>query len=172
MLEEQNGHAADAHDTSIDGQKSPYDHEMSSHDHNNHDASSRLTPLKFFAILALAANYVGSNINSYFIGLVLLFMKADLKLNSTESSWIPVASSLTFACTAPCVGYLQDIFGRRNTLILGGLAGILGNGLMAGAHSFVTALIGSTFTGLANSLGELTAIAAYGQPPRSHRLLT
>ena len=116
---------------------------------------------QLLVLLCNAKNGAGSNITGYFIGTVLLYMEAELKLNTTESSWIPVANSLTFACTAPCVGYLQDIFGRRNTLILGCLAGILGNGLLAGANSFAMAIVGSTFTGLANSLGELTAIAAY-----------
>ena len=104
---------------------------------------------------------LGSNITSYFLGTALLYIAADLSLDAAEQSWLPVANSLTFACTAPCVGYLQDIFGRRNVLILGCLAGILGNSLLAGANNFAVAIVGSTFTGLGNSLGELTAIAAY-----------
>ena len=87
-------------------------------------------------------------------------MAKDLHVG-IERSWIPIASSLAFACVAPCAGYLQDLLGRRGSLAFGMLAACVGMILLATSQSFVQSVAGSTIAGVASAIQELTAIAAY-----------
>ena len=144
------------------------------------DASIRMSTSVFLAVFALSATYVGkihtrptstltlclatdgqlgSNLSGYFIGVVIDFLVPELKIGN-NSSWLLMIGNLAFACVAPCAGYLQDIFGRRNALIIGSVGNILGNVLTGAANSFAMVVVGLTITGIGGAIGELTATAA------------
>jgi MFS family permease len=78
-----------------------------------------------------------------------------------KSSWLPVANTLAIASIAPFVGYLQDIFGRRNMSLLGGVAIMVGIVLIGTAHGFGQAVTGMSVAGAGGAVGELTALAGY-----------
>lgn len=77
-----------------------------------------------------------------------------------EKSWLLLVTNLAFACIAPCAGYLQDIFGRRNALIIGSVGNILGSVLTVAANGFALAIVGLPVSGVGGAIGELTATAA------------
>ena len=76
-----------------------------------------------------------------------------------RASWIPVAYALVFSALSPFCGYLQDIMGRRNITLFGGVIVIVGNIIMATTHSFAQAIAGMAITGAGAAIGELTALA-------------
>ena len=87
------------------------------------------------------------------------YIVEDLKIGKNES-WLFVINNLAFACVAPCAGYLQDIFGRRNALIIGSLGNILGGVLAGAANGFGLLIFAQTVAGIGGAIGELTATAA------------
>jgi MFS family permease len=60
---------------------------------------------------------------------------------------------------APFCGYLQDLFGRRNETLLGGLFLIVGTIVLATAKSFGAGVVGMALSGAGAAVGELTALA-------------
>lgn len=74
-------------------------------------------------------------------------------------SWLPVCNTLAIAAVCPFVGYISDLFGRRNITIAGCLSIIVGIILVATAHSFAPAIVGMTLAGVGAGICELTAIA-------------
>lgn len=70
-----------------------------------------------------------------------------------------MAYALVFSAISPFCGYLQDIMGRRNITLLGGVVVIVGNIIMATTHSFAQAIAGMAITGAGAAVGELTALA-------------
>ncbi len=86
-------------------------------------------------------------------------MVADLNIGTNES-WLLIVNNLAFACVAPCAGYLQDIFGRRNALIIGSVGNILGGILSGAANGFGLLIFAFTVAGIGGAIGELTATAA------------
>lgn len=105
----------------------------------------------------------GSNLGGYFIGATVTFMDQELHLGSNYT-WLFVCSNLAFACVAPCAGYLQDIFGRRNALIIGSLGNIIGAIITGAANGFAMVISGLLISGIGSAIGELTATAAYIVP--------
>lgn len=87
-------------------------------------------------------------------------MAAEFQIDSSQYSWFGVSINLGYAAAAPSAGYLQDMFGRRNLLILGSIVNILGNIIIATAHSFAQTIFGCTFWGMGSAIVELTATAA------------
>lgn len=74
-------------------------------------------------------------------------------------SWLPVCNTLAIAAICPFVGYISDLFGRRNITIAGCFSIIVGIILVATAHSFAPAVVGMTLAGVGAGICELTAIA-------------
>jgi MFS family permease len=74
-------------------------------------------------------------------------------------SWVPVAYSLTLASVSPFSGYLQDVFGRRNICLVGGMILCVGIIVTATAHTIGQAIAGQGVSGLGAAIGELTALA-------------
>ena len=103
--------------------------------------------------------YIGSNISTYFLGVAINYMVPELKIGN-NSSWLLIVNNLAFACVAPCAGYLQDIFGRRSSLVIGSIGNILGAVLTGAANGFALALLGLMISGIGGAIGELTATAA------------
>lgn len=87
-------------------------------------------------------------------------MVPDLKIASGNETWLLFVSGLGFACIAPCAGYLQDIFGRRSSLIVGLIGNILGAVITGAANGFAMAIAGQVISGIGGAIGELTATAA------------
>lgn len=102
----------------------------------------------------------GAQIPLYFVGGSLTFIINDIG-SPEKSSWLPVANTLAIASIAPFVGYLQDIFGRRNMSLLGGVAIMVGIVLVGTSHDFGQAVTGMSIAGAGGAVGELTALAGY-----------
>jgi MFS family permease len=101
----------------------------------------------------------GSQITQFFIATTGLFIAKELDISS-QYSWLGVAINLGYVSTAPSAGYLQDMFGRRNALIIGSLFDILGNIIIATSHSFPQIVAGSIIAGIGSAITELTTTAA------------
>ncbi|OAL29919.1 hypothetical protein AYO22_01825 [Fonsecaea multimorphosa] len=112
----------------------------------------------FLATLALAGLYVGSQIPLYFVGAVLSYVAADIG-GVKASSWLSVAYALPLAAVAPFCGYLQDLLGRRNITLAGGVAIMMGCVIVATAHHFREGIVGMGFAGAGAAIGELSALA-------------
>lgn len=83
----------------------------------------------------------------------------DLNITSTYS-WMGVANKIGYVSAAPTAGYLQDMFGRRNILIIGSLLNILGNIIIGTSHGFPQVVAGCAIGGMGSALTELTTTAA------------
>lgn len=75
------------------------------------------------------------------------------------SAWLPVSYALCLAAVAPFCGYLQDLFGRRNETLFGGVLLIVGTTVLATAKSFGAGIVGMALAGGGAAIGELTALA-------------
>lgn len=102
----------------------------------------------------------GSQIPLYFVGGSLSFIAADIG-GAAVSAWLPVAYALALAAVAPFSGYLQDLVGRRNITLLGGLVLMVGIIALATAKSFGAGVVGMGLAGAGAAIGELTALAGY-----------
>lgn len=67
--------------------------------------------------------------------------------------------ALALAAVAPFCGYMQDLFGRRNETLLGGLSLMVGVIVLATAHTFGQGVVGMALAGAGAAIGELTALA-------------
>lgn len=54
---------------------------------------------------------------------------------------------------------MQDLFGRRNETLLGGLSLMVGVIVLATAHTFGQGVVGMALAGAGAAIGELTALA-------------
>jgi MFS family permease len=72
---------------------------------------------------------------------------------------MPISYSLALAAIAPFCGYLQDLFGRRNITLAGGVVLCVGIIVVATAHSIGAAIGGMAVAGAGAAIGELTALA-------------
>lgn len=119
---------------------------------------SQLTILEEHVELTISF-VTGSQTSSFFLGPAIVTISENLHIG-TQRSWIPVASSLATACIAPCAGYLQDLAGRKWCLAVGMLCMCVGNIILALSQNFLQLMVGSTLTGIATAVQELTSIAA------------
>lgn len=62
---------------------------------------------------------------------------------------------------APFVGYLQDLFGRREITLIGSIIIMVGIVLVGTAHGFAQAVAGMAIAGVGAGICELTALAGY-----------
>lgn len=108
--------------------------------------------------LRLDTNGPGSQIPLYFTGGSLSFIAADIG-GATASAWLPVSYALALAAVAPFSGYMQDLVGRRNITLGGGLVLMVGIILLATAKSFGQGVVGMALAGAGAAIGELTALA-------------
>jgi MFS family permease len=92
------------------------------------------------------------------VGGFLTFMGKELHATDKQS-WLSVGNTLAIAVTAPYVGYLQDVLGRRNITLSGSLLLMIGCVLVATAHGFSQAVTGMVVAGVGAGIGELTALA-------------
>lgn len=92
------------------------------------------------------------------MGASLGFISADIG-GAQVSAWLSVAYALALAAVAPFCGYLQDLFGRRNETLFGGLVLIVGTIVLATAKTFGAGLVGMSLAGAGAAVGELTALA-------------
>jgi MFS family permease len=120
--------------------------------------SCRWTFKSIVATIALSGLYVGSQIPLYFVGGSLSFI-AESVGGTEASAWLSVSYALAFAAVTPFCGYLQDLLGRRNITLVGGLALMMGIIILATAHHFRNAIVGMAFSGAGAAIGELTALA-------------
>lgn len=102
--------------------------------------------------------FPGSQIPLYFVGASLSFIARDVG-GAESQAWLPVAAALALAAVAPFCGYLQDLFGRRNETLFGGMVLIVGTIVLATAKSFGAAVAGMALCGAGAAVGELTALA-------------
>lgn len=114
----------------------------------------------FVATVALSGLYVGSQIPLYFVGGSLSFIAADIG-GAEASAWLSVSYALTLSAVAPFCGYLQDLLGRRNITLAGGVALMMGCIILATAHKFGQGVVGMSFAGAGAAIGELTALAGF-----------
>ncbi|KAJ9611234.1 hypothetical protein H2200_004417 [Cladophialophora chaetospira] len=112
----------------------------------------------FIATVALSGLYVGSQIPLYFVGGSLAFIAADIG-GVEASAWLAVSYALALSAVAPFCGYLQDLVGRRNITLGGGLMLMMGCIVLATAKSFGAGVVGMGFAGAGAAIGELTALA-------------
>jgi len=76
----------------------------------------------------------GSQLPLFFVGGTLAFIPADIG-EATVEAWMPIVYSLVLALVAPFCGYLQDLFGRRNITLAGGVVLSVGIIVVATAQS-------------------------------------
>jgi hypothetical protein len=110
------------------------------------------------ATIALSGLYVGSQIPLYFAGGSLSFIAADIG-GAEASAWLSVSYALALSAVAPFCGYMQDLFGRRNITLGGGLILMMGCIILATAQKFGQGVVGMSFAGAGAAIGELTALA-------------
>lgn len=67
--------------------------------------------------------------------------------------------ALALAAVAPFSGYMQDLMGRRNITLAGGLVLIIGIIVLATAKSFGAGVVAMALAGAGAAIGELTALA-------------
>ncbi|KAK5090250.1 hypothetical protein LTR05_000421 [Lithohypha guttulata] len=125
---------------------------------DNSDGQINWTTKQILATISLSALYVGSQIPLYFVGGSLGYISADIG-GADAAAWLPVAYALSLAAVAPFCGYLQDLFGRRNETLLGGLVLIAGVIVLATAKTFGQGVVGMCLAGAGAAVGELTALA-------------
>ena len=121
------------------------------------------TTRTFLATVSLSGLYVGSQIPLYFVGGSLSFIAKDIG-GSEASAWLSVSYALALSAVAPFCGYLQDLVGRRNITLAGGVSLMMGCIILATAHSFGQGVVGMSFAGAGAAIGELTALAGWVQP--------
>ncbi|PMD53445.1 MFS general substrate transporter [Hyaloscypha bicolor E] len=114
------------------------------------------------AAFSLCLLYVGSQIPLYFIGASLSFVTEDIG-GTDKAAWLPVANTLALGATAPFVGYMQDLIGRRYIALLGCLLLIVGVVIFGTAHEFGQAVTGMAISGKGGGIGELTALAGISE---------
>ena len=100
----------------------------------------------------------GSQLPLFFVGGTLSFIAADIG-GAVVEAWMPISYSLVLAAVAPFCGYLQDLFGRRNITLAGGVVLCVGIIVVATAHSVGQAIAGMAVAGGGAAIGELTALA-------------
>lgn len=61
----------------------------------------------------------------------------------------------------PFVGYLQDLFGRREITLIGSIIIMVGVVLVGTAHGFAQGVSGMALAGIGAGICELTALAGY-----------
>jgi MFS family permease len=88
----------------------------------------------------------GSQIPLYFVGGSLGFIAADIG-GARVAAWLPVAYALALAAVAPFCGYLQDLMGRRNITLVGGVVLIVGIIVIGTAQHFRDGLVGMGLSG-------------------------
>ena len=105
------------------------------------------------AILCLT-NYF-SAVDRYITGVVMIPIKADLKLSDTEVGLIQgLGFALLYALLTMPMGWLSDRVSRRNIIIAGTIAWTVATGLCSLASSFATLFLAR----LAVGLGEATLL--------------
>lgn len=95
----------------------------------------------------------GSQIPLYFIGTSLSFVTADIG-GTDKAAWLPVANTLALGSTAPFVGYMQDLVGKRYISLSGCLLLIFGVVIFGTAHEFGQAVAGMAIAGMGAGIGE------------------
>jgi MFS family permease len=106
----------------------------------------------------LMSSPTGSQLPLFFVGGSLAFIAKDIG-GSIIEAWMPISYSLALAAVAPFCGYLQDLFGRRNITLAGGIVLCVGIIVVATAHSIGAAITGMCIAGAGAAIGELTALA-------------
>ncbi|EXJ59300.1 uncharacterized protein A1O5_12181 [Cladophialophora psammophila CBS 110553] len=120
------------------------------------------------AFVGLALGFYSDNMVASSISSVLTHINAELG-PSTAYAWTITAIYTVVSITAPFVGRLGDIFGRRSILILGNVLGVLGCIVSATAKSISTLIVGAVILGLASSM-DLLGWAAVGETvPKKYR---
>ena len=110
------------------------------------DSSKEINYMKGFLPYALAAFLVGI-IGGLSTVLGPAFM-LDMNLAYNNTTWTALAQAISTASCAPILGKLGDIFGRRNTLLLGIFVFTLGSVLSALSTSLLFLLIARFVVGI------------------------
>jgi len=121
-----------------------------------------------FAMLALLFGYMSAVFMIQMVSVSLVTIN-DAIGPSPVFSWMVTAQIIPVAVFGPLVGQIGDIFGRRNSIMVGNLSGIIGTVISATAHRVDVVIGGGIFIGLATSLQQ-QAWAALGEiVPKKHR---
>lgn len=142
------------------------------------DGAVQWTPKTITAAIVLCCLYAGSQIILYFVGGALSYIQEDLGATA-HGSWLPVSNTLAYVyliasgfntianvsiritAVAPFVGYLQDLFGRREITLIGSIIIMVGIVLVGTAHGFAQAVAGMAIAGVGAGICELTSLAGY-----------
>lgn len=141
-----------------DAVRSANEESSASSEHQEFQTETVWTWKAIAATMALSGLYVGSQIPLYFVGGSLSFIAADIG-GAEASAWLSVAYALALSAVAPFCGYLQDLFGRRNITLAGGLMLMIGCVVLGTAKKFGPGIVGMGFAGAGAAIGELTALA-------------
>ena len=74
-----------------------------------------------------------------------------------------MAYGLALAAIAPFCGYIQDLFGRRNETLFGGILLIVGCIVLATANTFASGIVAMCLAGGGAAICELTALAGVSE---------
>lgn len=125
---------------------------------------------KFLAIVSFQLGYLSDIISGAGVSAIVNTINADIGPDASYD-WIIVASLVATSTTAPVVGQLGDLFGRRNVLILGNILGMLGNLVSAVGQNVNTLIGGSVLIGLGSGMHQIGWAAVGEIVPRKTRPL-
>jgi len=121
-----------------------------------------------FAMLALLSGYMSAVFCIQMASVAIVTINNDIG-PSSSFTWIATSQIIPVAVFGPMVGRLGDIFGRRDSIMLGNLSGLIGCVISATATRVEVVIGGGIFIGLATSLQQ-QAWAALGEiVPKKHR---
>ncbi len=90
------------------------------------------------------------------------FLTRDLKAPDA-AGWLLVANTMAIAATAPSVGYLQDLLGKRYIALFGSLCICVGIVIVGTAQTFGQGVTGMAVAGVGAGIGELTGLAGLAE---------
>lgn len=126
------------------------------------DEDPRIDSKTFFACLAISFLWTGSQIPLYMLLVSNNFVLAEIGGASIQS-WFILAPLAALAATAPVAGTVADIFGRRWTILVGGLFLIIGLVLYGTSHTVTQLIVSLPFSGVGAALLEINALAAVNE---------
>ncbi|KAF2489707.1 MFS general substrate transporter [Lophium mytilinum] len=139
--------------------------------HNEDENQFKFTFGVFMAMVALTSGYMSAVFCIQMASIALVTINEDIG-PSPSFTWIANSQVIPVAIFGPLVGRLGDIFGRRQSIMLGNLSGLIGCVISATATRVEVVIGGGIFIGLATSLQQ-QAWASLGEiVPKKYRGLT
>lgn len=126
------------------------------------DEDPRTDPKTFLACLAISFLWTGSQIPLYILLVSNNFVLAEIG-GAEIQSWFILAPLTALATIAPLAGTIADIFGRRWTILTGGVLLIFGLLLYGTAHEVSQLIVSLPFSGAGAALLEINALAGVNE---------